>query len=195
MVHTSFNNANHHIKFDIEHPNNDGSLSLLDFTVNVSGENPVFHPYTKSIKSTIFTSGESAMPTRWKRNIISNEWKRLRSRCTSMEEKKRCRSAFIEKLKENNHQQIPFLELNENSHSLSHTNNIPIFYLSIPFIDDQTNTMVRKSIRGLGYQIRLSHRSTRLCDVVNNHVPRPPLEIVDVIWLGVKLTITTVLNP
>jgi hypothetical protein len=114
------------------------------------------------------------MPSKWKRNIISNEWKRLRSRCTSVEEKKNCRSTFIEKLKKNGHQQIPFLELNENSHSHTHTNNTSIFYLSIPFIDDQTNRMIRKSIRGLGYEVRLSHRNTRLCDIVNNRISRPP---------------------
>jgi hypothetical protein len=112
MLHSLFNNANHHIKFEIEYLNNEGSLSLLDFTVNV------FHPYIKSIKSDIFTSGELAMPSKWKLNIISNEWKRLRSRCTSVEEKKKCHSTFIEKLK-NGHQKIPFLELKENSHSFT----------------------------------------------------------------------------
>jgi hypothetical protein len=38
--------------------------------------------------------------------------------------------------------------------------------MSVPFIDDATNTMIKKSLRSLNYNIRLSHRGTPLSQIL-----------------------------
>jgi hypothetical protein len=46
--------------------------------------------------------------------------------------------------------------------------------MSIPFIDDPTNTMVKRTLRGLGYNIRLSHCSRNLSSILSNSQNGPP---------------------
>jgi hypothetical protein len=174
IVHSAFDAANQHVKFEIEHPNNEGTLSLLDFQVNVNEELPKFGVYMKSVRSDIFTSGITALPTQMKQKIIMNEWRRLRSRCESVEDKKAIRKIFIEKLRRNHHEQIPFLPIRDDHRKYTRDTDSHVFYLSIPFVDDVTNTMVKRSLRGLGCKVRLTHKSPNLCNILNPQPFYPP---------------------
>jgi hypothetical protein len=175
-IYHEFNTANSYIKFEIEHPGVDGSLSLLDFNINVNNEVPIVRAHTKPIKSDIFMSGLTALPSQVKKNIIINEWNRIKRRCGSMEEIKKSRKKFINKLKKNQHEWIPFLSLHNNTHdNTSHTQqDSPVFYLSIPFLNDETNTKIKRSLKELGYNIRISHRSPCLNQLINPQIYRPP---------------------
>jgi hemolysin-activating ACP:hemolysin acyltransferase len=166
-IYNNFNSANHHVKFEIEHPKNDGSISLLDFNINVNGDVPILKPYTKTIKSDIFVSASSAIPDQLKRNIIINEWKRLRERCASMEEKIECRRNFIDKLRRNEHHHIPALHLNDYPPAVTRENGRPIFYISLPFINNQTTKRIKQIFSNLGYEIRISHRGRKLYNFIN----------------------------
>jgi hypothetical protein len=158
----AFNSANQHIKYEIEHPKEDGELSLLDFSVSLNGDFPRFRPYTKAIKSDLFLSGQSAIPTHLKQNVIINEWRRIKSMCSGIEDKRIQRKAFIEKLRINGHQRIPHLSISDRLSSSQRTNDTDIFYLSIPFVDDMTDHLVRKAVSKLGHNVRISHNSTTL---------------------------------
>jgi hypothetical protein len=59
----------------------DGSLSLLDFTINVNNDIPIIKPFIKDIRSSIFIAGDTALPSSMKRNIILKEWNRIKARC------------------------------------------------------------------------------------------------------------------
>jgi hypothetical protein len=52
------------LEFEIEHPNEVGDLSLLDFKLNVNGIHPKISPFTKNIKTDIFVSKNTAMPSK-----------------------------------------------------------------------------------------------------------------------------------
>jgi hypothetical protein len=176
MVYGEFNTADEHIKFEIEHPVNDGMLSIFDFTVDIRGENPVFKSFTKPTRTDVFVSGTTALPTQLKRNIIINEWRRIRDKCATTHEKIECRNRLIEKLKANQHTQIPFLTLNDNRAQTMRESALPVFYLSVPFVDDVVNTMVRRALRGFGpgYNIRIAHKSRTLTNILNPPLLIPP---------------------
>ena len=68
------------IKFELETPENNNKLSLLDFTVDLSRHSPVFTFYKKPAKKNVFMHCQSALPTRMKESTIRNEVKRIRER-------------------------------------------------------------------------------------------------------------------
>jgi hypothetical protein len=72
------------IKFEIEHPIDEYSLSLLDLTVTVKpNESLKFEHFKKPAKKNIFINYKSALPEPMKINIIRNERKRISERCSS----------------------------------------------------------------------------------------------------------------
>jgi hypothetical protein len=173
-VHNTFNMADENIKFDIEYPQLDGSLSLLDFKINVRSELPTLSAYTKEVKSNIFITNDTAIPTCWKRRIIMNEWRRLRNRCSTAEEKRETREKFIRKLKFNGHEQIPFLSLDNHPNAAYPGEDRKVFYLSIPFISDAVNRRIQKSVKDLGHNVRITHKSVNLSNILYKPILHPP---------------------
>ena len=85
------NKADENIKFEIEHPKSNNSLSLLDFTLNINSRSGQvkFCFYKKASKKNTFPHANSALPLQTKHNIIRNEANRIEERCTDEEVKKR----------------------------------------------------------------------------------------------------------
>jgi hypothetical protein len=174
-IHTIFNTCDPNIKFEIEHPT-DNTLSLLDFSLSCTDNGLIFQPFKKAIRSDIFLSGKTALPTSMKRNVIINEWKRIRDRCDNEGDMRRERELFIHKLKSNGHFNLPFLEIHARpNHRENNTNpNIPVFYLKIPFINDHVNSMVRKCFKNSNYNVRITHKGRNLSQILNQHNLIPP---------------------
>jgi hypothetical protein len=101
-----FNQHDRYVKFELEQPS-EGKLSLLDFTISINNDRISFSPYKKQARSDIFMSGNTALPTSMKRNVILNEWHRIKNRCETVQEMKIERKKFIDLLKMNNHINIP----------------------------------------------------------------------------------------
>jgi hypothetical protein len=180
QIHTLFNTYDPNIKFEIEHPtDNTSSLSLLDFTVTCSLNGLSFHPFKKAIRSDIFMSGDTALPTHIKNNVILNEWTRIRDRCESEEDMRRERELFIIKLKSNGHLNIPFLKLHTHPNRRQHNSNPnrPVFYLKIPFVNDHVNSMVRKCFRNSNYNIRITHKGRNLSQILRKGQSTKPLSL------------------
>jgi predicted GIY-YIG superfamily endonuclease len=173
-LHMCFNQANEYIQFELEHPTVDGKLSLLDFTLDISEGEPRFHPYMKPIRSDVFMAAQTALPTNTKFNSIANEWKRISNMCQDLSTRKREREKFIRKLRINGHTTIPYLSLNNFYNPRQCNDDRPIFYLTIPFISDQVDTMVRRCFRHLDYQIRISHKGTNTNNIINRQKRTPP---------------------
>jgi hypothetical protein len=174
LIHERFNNADTYVKYEIEHPKPDGSLSLLDFNLSLTENGPRFLPFTKPSKKNIFMAGDTALPATVKQRIVVNEWNRLRDRCSSSNSKVNQRKSFVDKLRSNNHSSIPKLSLQPSQPRLNN-NDLPIFYLSIPFVDDVSNTMFKRAVRHLGpYSIRICHKSQDLSQMLHrkkNYIP------------------------
>ena len=90
----SVNNLHPNIKFKIEHPSEDNSLSLLDFRIRIEHGKAEFQYYQKSAKKLLFVNFNSAIPTQQKMNIVRNESLRRTSRCTDENAKRECIREF-----------------------------------------------------------------------------------------------------
>ena len=84
------------------------------------------------------------------------------------------RKMFIERLKQNGHEQIPFLSLNDSS--IGHRTTVDerkIFYLSIPFVSDAVDRQVRKAVSALGHNIRVTHKAANLSHILYRPILHP----------------------
>jgi hypothetical protein len=103
-----------------------------------------------------------------------NEWKRLRTRCETTEEKVETRRRFVDKLKRNGHMIVPRLDLTDRTNRRWEYDDTPIFYLSVPFVDDAVDTMTKRALSSLGYNIRISHKSQKLDSLLYKPNQHPP---------------------
>ena len=147
----SFNTASEHLRFEIEHPK-EGSLNLLEFSVKVVDNRVRIKPYTKPARSFVFINGNTALPVRMTNSAILNEWGRIRKRCDSKRQKLIERKKFKEKLRANGHGKIPRLLLVERERQIC-IDSPQRFYLTIPFVNEQVDTSIRRALRPLGLQI------------------------------------------
>jgi hypothetical protein len=114
-------------------------------------------------------NGATALPNKIKTNVIINEWERIKTKCgQGMAQIKTERSRFKKKLLLNNHHKIPKLSLRPKPVVVKDIQD-PIFYLNIPFIDDTTNTLLRRALHPLGLNIRFAHKSKYLKDYFIKH--------------------------
>ena len=90
----SFNNIHESIRFTIEHPETDNSLSLLDFKLRFNGEVITTTYYQKDAKKPLFINYLLALPTEMKLNIVKNERNRRLERCSDNQQKKQCEREF-----------------------------------------------------------------------------------------------------
>jgi hypothetical protein len=96
-----------------------------------------------------------------------------------LEGERRSKKRLYKETKRNGHQILPHLALVENSihqpRIQTHTEDTKhTFYLSIPFIDDITNSRIRKALRNLGHNIHIVHKGRRLSDLVSKPILHPP---------------------
>ena len=83
-LHEHLNGQHPSIKFEIEHPDENNSLNILDFSVSLSQEGITSYQfYKKDAKKDIFINYRSALPMHMKRSIIKNEKCRITQRCTT----------------------------------------------------------------------------------------------------------------
>jgi hypothetical protein len=160
-----FNAKNEKIQFDMELPDDTGKLSLLDFWVRIDNGMLQHGFYKKSARSSVMFSGKAAIPSSMKQNAILNEWSRIKSKCSSFDQIKWERMNLMKRLRQNDHVKIPNLSLtpvNIGTKRYLNINNDPVFYLNVPFISDSMNAMIKKTLKPIGLQIRLSHRTKRL---------------------------------
>ena len=86
-IYKKFQNIDRYIQFKIKHPDNTGSLSLLDFRIQISPTGKIYTSfYRKSTTKKLFVHFQSALPLSAKTNYIRNEIKLIYNRCS---EKKR----------------------------------------------------------------------------------------------------------
>lgn len=78
-----FNEVDPHIQFDIERPNSNNTLKLLDISIHITSDGQHQKEFYKKLaKKPIFVNFKSAVPMRSKMHYIRNERNRIRSRCS-----------------------------------------------------------------------------------------------------------------
>ncbi|KAK3728363.1 hypothetical protein QZH41_000654 [Actinostola sp. cb2023] len=166
--HLTMNQAHPRIKFEIEKPTrNPGgpSLSLLDFTVAITDQGPsTFEFYKKKAQKPLFVHYKSALPSTTKKNIISNECKRIEQRCSDPHIRTKHNNSFGNVLRLNIYPQTWI----DHAHQPSTTTepqaepNQQWFYLKIPYVSDVLDFRIKTIFRKEGIPIRVAHQSYSL---------------------------------
>jgi hypothetical protein len=169
---TIFNSINENIKFEIEFPSANNSLSLLDFKVTIGSEGEAsFEFYKKAARSSIFMNGKTALPTTTKDHVIQNEKQRIIERCTSTETANEQLKKFHEILKVNEHQANNIRLRPQRRRQTRREINENTFFLPLPFINDQIHYGIRRIFKQLQLDVIPIYRNTNLRSLLNkkNH--------------------------
>jgi hypothetical protein len=151
------------IRFELELPDENKTLSLLDFSIKIENDQPMFAFYQKPCRKPMFVHATSGIPKQQMMNFINNERGRIDSRCSRDGDKKRCLDRFQRVLVDRGHRET------QRSKKLKQRGvvNEEKFFLNVPFVNDKINGMIKKALQPLGVKINLSHKSKRLKDLLN----------------------------
>ena len=152
------------INFDLELPDEDGVLKLLDFSVKVDQEGCAkFDFYQKDAKKPIFLNYTSALPTTMKESVIRNEVRRITKRSSSNEDREKNIFRFNSVLQLNNYPPEFIDRTCKNIRPPRRVNNEKhFFYLRLPFLSDFISSRISRIFRKYNLPVRLYHRSNKL---------------------------------
>ena len=155
------------IHFDLELPNEDGVLSLLDFSLKVTNEGRAsFDFFCKAAKKPLFVNFASALPSTTKRAIVRNEVHRICARSSHQTDRDANVRQFKKVLKLNNYPSnfidtcnvtnTPRLQLSQRPKDTH------FFYLQLPFLSDFLSSRISKIFKKYNLPVRTYHRSNKL---------------------------------
>jgi hypothetical protein len=163
-IFTAFNNNMYGLKFTLELPDVHNTIPFLDFKVRVTDNGETrFDFYRKGARKDNFVHGDTALPRNAINNIVKQERIRIKNRCSDELQGNKHLFDFDNRLKRNDHN---VKSLKRNLRTMSGIRHNPgteqTFFLSIPFISNDLECKIRKSIRGLGVKIIIAHKSSKL---------------------------------
>ncbi len=153
------NKLSQNIKFEIEHPDDDNSLSLLDFNVMISDGKTSFRFYKKLAKKNTFPHERSAIPRECKNNIIKNEMKRIVERCSLESERNEQCKRFEERLVARGYEktQIPNKRRRRREGKEK-----DVHYMEFPFINDAVHRKVKRIFQSAKLPVRIFCKNKNL---------------------------------
>jgi hypothetical protein len=172
----TFNTSQQHLSFQLETPE-DGTLKLLDLSVNVMNGEANIGFFRKAAKSDIFLNAKTSMPSQKVSQIISNERKRILQRCDDAQSREKEDSRFREQLKNNGFTDSSLQKIWRKPTNTITGTPIPntVFHLATPFISERMDREIKKALAPLGVHIRMAHRNYTLRGELNKiNVPLQP---------------------
>jgi hypothetical protein len=159
----SFNSNCYGIKFSLELPV-DGSLPYLDFSVKVSPEGePCFSFFKKPMRKDVFLNASSAFPKKSVENVVRSEVERIVGRCSDPLVAEHHKNNFINVLEKNGHKpQLVRSWLNKPVRRPKENTSNEKFFLSIPFVNEETDRKIRNSLAPLGVNVIIAHKGKKL---------------------------------
>ena len=160
------NDEDPHIKFEIEHPE-DNSLSLLDFSVTLLRDGQArFCYYRKLAKKNTFLHNKSAIPETCKNNSIRNEIKRIKEKCTFEEDEQQHVDTFMTQLSTRGYNNPrKFLAP---KHRKKPTPSIQHCYFEFPYVNEAIHQSVKRVFRAANLPVRVYSRNKSLRSHLNN---------------------------
>lgn len=173
------NNINPHIKFEIEFPDQHNTLNLLDFSLNIDTTSgaTTFNFYKKSAKRDVFPHFDSAIPLKQKQNIIANEVRRIKQRCTHKTDFLQHCCNLRNVLSTRGYppriieRATRTAESSEGRPTRTSRNNQKFFYLQLPFLDEHTTRLIRKLFKYQELPVRVYHKSYTLRRALKRNDP------------------------
>ncbi len=161
QIFTMMNQANPAIQFEIEHPDQNNSLSLLDFRITICKDGATnFSFYKKSAKINMFPHAKSAIPADVKLHSVRNEICRIEDRCTSNEERKSHLEFFYNDLTTRGYQNPKlFFGQKKRSRKPRNPQGQKYCYFEFPFINDEVHYKVKRIFQSSNLPIRIYTKS------------------------------------
>ena len=149
------------IKFELQKPQQDGFLPILDTAVRIS-ENQVQHKfYVKEANRNLFIHAKSALPDYIKRNAIKEELHRAKSMCSDESSKQEAVQRTLNKFQANgyNRKKVNQYIRRSNSSTRKHQRHDQSCILKVPFVSDQFNGQLKRLIKKTSLDIRIVTQS------------------------------------
>ena len=154
---TNLNDKHKTIKFELELPSEDGYLPLLDTAIKINPDgSTTFRMHTKGASKKITLHHESHHPESVKKAIISSEIRRAVQN-SSGENRTNAITSAIEKLKNNGYPAEKIKQVTQEKRSARHHRKDPPLTFRFPFINNQLNTQIRRSLARHKINARLIH--------------------------------------
>ena len=153
---------NHHpsIKFELELPDENNSLNILDTNITVSSDGLIQTKfYEKSAKKNLFIHANSAQPTQMKRAAIKSELRRINERCNPGSLAPYYIERFKKKLLSNGYKNEFIDNINFRNNDNSSIVSTDAIYLSTPFISDRFQNKMKNILKTCPFPVRISNRS------------------------------------
>lgn len=166
-IFNKFNSEDPNIKFEIEHPDKNNSLALLDFRVTLSEGESEFCFYKKLAKKNTFPHIKSAIPWECKINSVKNEVKRIEERCSSEEDKARHINTFFRQLHTRGYQKSVENKAKQQKKATRNSANEKFCYFEFPFVSDAAHHAVRRIFKAADLPVRVYSRNRNLRSVLN----------------------------
>ena len=161
----AFNEANAHIKFEIEHPSSGtagtNKIALLDFQIEIDDcGDQTFSFYKKGAKGPLFPHFRSAISFASKVACIKNEIQRISERCTKSDERSAHLREFRTVLAKNGYPAHTITTITEAKKIQRRREEIRDFaYFNLPFLNDNIQRRVAKAFRDHDLPVRVFSRS------------------------------------
>ena len=157
-----FQNIDRHIQLKIEHPDNTGSLSLLDFKIELLPTGKIYTSvYRKPTAKNYFVHFKSAAQLSAKINSIRKEIKRIYNRCSEEKDKISHTPHFINTLRNNDYPTPITRHLNKKKPWKLHTPSNTCF-LKLPHFSKFITKEICWAINKEGLDIQLAHSGPTL---------------------------------
>lgn len=162
----TMNNADPNIKFTLELPNEEKTLALLDFKIQIINGKVSYEFYKKTAKKDIFIHANSALPTKLKQHVIKEERRRITDRCSDTARQQHHLNHFHQTLR--NHDYKNTID-NKNTHKTKANRQQPqhnFSYFKFPFINDHINHKIHRVFKNLNLPVRLYNKTTSLSSIL-----------------------------
>ena len=180
---TELNSQHPSITFEIEHPNSESTLSLLDFTVTIDFANGhIFKFYRKHARKHVFVNHKSHLPSSAKTHFIRNEKDRIAARCTKRLDKQQSQEKFNNILRLNGYPDniIHSTDNHINRRSQNRRNSRDKFFLRLPFVSDLVDKQVKSIFHREGIiPIDIVRRSRTLRNFLHSTTLTSQCHLVD----------------
>jgi hypothetical protein len=170
-LHEGFNNNDYGLKFTLEKPDTNLSISFLDFTIEITDAGiPLFDFFRKPSRKENFINAKTALPEKTIRNIVNEEWFRISSKCSETNRINEHFKEFKNRLLKNGHDMLHKIHITPKQRRTKLR--YQKFFLNIPYINNTVDYQIRKSIKELGLNVIISHKSTQLKHLLSSKRPK-----------------------
>ena len=167
MVHAAtslqerLNESHPTLKFELEIPNENNALPLLDVRLTVTEEGTIHHVWhTKSANRGIQIHHSSHVPDAVKRNMIKSEFRRVTALSSSQDAKITVPNILSDRLLRNGYPLSQVKKHRAQSLPLQPPPPDPVTYISLHFESEEFSRQVRKAIQHSGLNIGLRFSPT-----------------------------------